>query len=219
MHSNRIRWVSTTRAAPALVALLAMLAWLQPLRAAEGAACRRRPRRRSPPLAEPLATHVSRSTRRPPAWSASCRPRIATTRTRSPDIARRFNVGYDEDRARQPGRRSVAARRGHAHRAADAVRAARRAARRHRHQPGGDAPLSTFPKPAKGEQRVVDHVSDRHRQGGLGDAGRRDEDRRASARIRSGRRPLRAQGARGRTATSCPRRCRPGPTIRSARSR
>ena len=60
-----------------------------------------------------------------------------------PDIARRFNVGYEEIVRANPGVDVVAAGRGTRDRGAHAVRPAQRAARGHRHQRGGHARFST----------------------------------------------------------------------------
>ena len=111
---------------------------------------------------------------------------------------------------RQPGRRPVAAGRGHAHRAADAVRAAGRAARGHRGQPRGAAPL-LFPEAGQGRPRASCSPT---RSASARSAGRRRQARprsSRSARTRAGRRPRRCARSMRRRATRCRRACRPGP--------
>ena len=80
------------------------------------------------------------------------------------------------NRARQSGRRSVAAGREPRDRHSVAVHPAQRAARGHRHQRRGDATL-LLPEGEEGRAAGGAHLSHRHRQGGLEDAGGRDEDR------------------------------------------
>ena len=121
--------------------------------------------------------HASlRDRRRPPTSSASCRRRSATKEDTLTDIARRFNVGYEEIVRANPGVDPWLPGEGKRDRHPVAVHPAERAARRHRHQRRRDAAL-LLPEGEEGRAAGRAHLSHRHRQGGLEDARRRDEDR------------------------------------------
>ena len=153
--------------------------------------------------------------RRRPASSARCRPRLRARKTRSPDIARRFNLGYDEVVNANPGVDPWLPGAGRAHRIADAVRAARRAARRHRREPRRTASLLL--SEGREERAAAGHdLSDRHRHGRLGDADRHHENRvQAQGSVLDAAR-VGAQGTRRRRRHPAARACRRAPTIRSA---
>ena len=127
--------------------------------------------------------------------------------------------GLRRNRARQSGRRSVAAGREPRDRHSLAVHPAERAARGHRHQRRRDASL-LLPEGEEGRAAGGAHLSHRHRQGGLEDARRRDQDRAPAEGSRPGarRRPSSRSIARS-AARSSSRWSGPARTIRSAASR
>ena len=120
---------------------------------------------------------------------------------------------------RESRRGSVVAGRGHDHRAADAVRAARRAQGRHRDQRRGDAAL-LLPEGREGRAADRRHLPDRHRQDR---AGPRRSDRRRSCRSAVGpgvdAARVGAQGARRQRRPAAGARAAGSRTIRSAPTR
>ncbi len=165
---------------------------------------RSRSRRPAPPPELPLAEATHRFIVAPDQdVVGQLQVTIASHEDTLPDIARRFNVGYEEIVRANPGVDPWLPGEGTHDRAADRIRAARRTARRPRAESRGDAALSTIPKRDEGCAGRGDHASDRHRQGRLGDArGQRPRWSRTS-RIRYGHRRCRCGRNTRRMATSC----------------
>ena len=126
--------------------------------------------------------------------------------------------GLRRNRARQSGRRSVAAGREPRDRHPFAVHPAQRAARGHRHQCRGDATL-LLPEGEEGRAAGRAHLSHRHRQGGLEDAGRGNQDRSSHQGSGVASRRRRSSPSTRRTTIRCRPSCPRVPTIRSAAMR